>query len=795
MPRPARKRCSAIRPSRYIPDPAAALDAAEAQLRAKLAEASEKDAPAVQAQLDDIAERRRELLPQLIKLRDMALAGRKLRLPLVNREIPLVADAWAKPELGSGCVKITPAHDVNDYEVGQRQSLPMINILNPDGTLNANAGPYRGLKIPQAREKVVADLEALGLVERIEDREIELAHSDRSKAPIEPYLADQWFIRMQDLAQSAMDAVTDARVKIFPTRYAKGYLDWLSEKRDWPVSRQLWWGHRIPIWHAPDATEAELQAAFAGRDDVTWQPAEQGGWLVCSRDEDLPASVVRGRTLTQDPDVLDTWFSSALWPHSTLGWPEQTAELKYYYPTSTLVTSRDIITLWVARMVLTGLYNVGDVPFREVFIHPKILDGFGEGMSKTKGNGVDPLDIIDKFGADALRFALAHMSTETQDVRMPVEFECPHCHTLIEQTKKNRIQPRVECKKCGQPFSTQWAKKPEDVALQRGAVVSERFEVARNFCNKLWNASRFTLSNLEGYTPAPVAAADLAVEDRWILSRLAAVTAGVTDALESYHFSEAAGTLYDFAWNEFCSFYVEMVKGRLQEPATRPLAQRVLAHTLDTILRLLHPLVPFLTEEVWQLLGAAAPARGLTPQPAAASVMIAPWPEADTARQDAQIEARFAVFQQALAGLREVRSRQNIPPRTPIRFVGRCDAATTQLLAPMEPYFAAMAGAQATGWGTDAALPAAASRFPIAGGEIVVDLAGHIDVAAEKARVEKELAGVRGAIAGKRRQLDNANFVSRAPADVVEKERAALAGLVAKEAQLQVELAVLAKQT
>ena len=245
--------------------------------------------------------------------------------------------------------------------------------------------------------------------------------------------------------------------------------------------------------------------------------------------------------------------------------------MKYYYPTSTLITGRDIITLWVARMVLTGLYNVGDVPFRDVFIHPKILDGFGETMSKTKGNGVDPLDVIDKFGADALRFALAHMTTETQDVRMPVDFECPHCHTLIEQTKKNRVLARVECKKCGQPFSTQWAKKPEDVALPRGPVVSERFELARNFCNKLWNAARFSLMNLEGYTPAAVKDSDLAIEDRWILSRLATVTRQTTAALEGFHFADASRTLYDFAWNEFCSFYVEMAKARLGDPVPRGL--------------------------------------------------------------------------------------------------------------------------------------------------------------------------------------------------------------------------------
>ncbi len=773
------------------PDPRAALDQVEQQLRAKLAEASEKDAEPIKAQLDDIAVRRREMLPVLEKLRDMARAGRKLLLPLVNREISLVADEWAKPELGSGCVKITPAHDPNDYEVGKRQSLPMINILNANGTLNANAGPYQGLKIMQAREKVVADLDALGLLDKVEDREIELAHSDRSKAPIEPYLADQWFIRMENLAQSAMDAVTDERVKIFPARYAKGYVDWLSEKRDWPVSRQLWWGHRIPIWYATDATQSELKTAFAGRDDVAWQPAEQGGWLVCSRDEDLSTDAVAGHKLTQDSDVLDTWFSSALWPHSTLGWPEKTPELAYYYPTSTLVTSRDIITLWVARMVLTGLYNVGEVPFREVFIHPKILDGFGEGMSKSKGNGVDPLDIIEKFGADALRFALAFMTTETQDVRMPVDFECPHCQTLIEQTKKNRVLPRVDCKKCGKPFSTQWARKPEDLALPRGAVVSERFELARNFCNKLWNAARFTLSNLEGYAAAPVDSKELAVEDRWVLSRLATVTDEVTKALDGYHYGDAGRALYDFAWNEFCSFYVEMVKGRLQDPITRPTAQQVLAHTLDVLLRLLHPLVPFITEEVWQLLGHAAPARGLDPQPAARSVMIASWPEADAARQDPQIEARFARFQQVLAGLREVRSRQNIPPKTPIRFAGRCDDATAALLAPMDPYFASMAGAQSTGWGASVTAPASCARFPIDGGEILVDMAGHIDVEAEKTRIRKELAGKTAAIDGKRRQLDNQNFVQRAPAEIIAKERAALAALEEQVRALQAELKAL----
>ncbi|HEY2893146.1 MAG TPA: class I tRNA ligase family protein, partial [Pirellulales bacterium] len=638
------------------PDPQQALAAAERALGEKLASASEKERAALERELEQLVERRRTLLPHLIRLRDMALAGRKVRLPLLNREIPLVADVWAKPELGSGCVKITPAHDPNDYEVARRQQLPMINILNPEGTLNENAGPYAGLRVAQARERVVKDLEAQGLVESVEDREIELAHSDRSKTPIEPYLADQWFVKMENLSQSAMDAVTECQVKIVPARYARGYLDWLSEKRDWPVSRQLWWGHRIPIWYAPTASEADLKRAFAGRADVVWRrDAEHDGWLICAQEVDLSEDAITGHKIEQEVDVLDTWFSSALWPHSTLGWPDQTPELKYYYPTSTLVTNRDIMTLWVARMVLTGLFNVGDVPFREVYIHPKILDGYGEGMSKSKGNGVDPLDVIESVGADSLRFSLAYLTTETQDVRMPVEFQCPHCHAHIEQTKKNRVLPRIECKKCGQPFSTQWATKPEDLALARGAVVSERFELGRNFCNKLWNAARFAIMNLEGYTPGLVAPDELAIEDRWMLSRLTTVTTQCTRALEEYRFGDAARVLYDFAWNEFCSFYLEMAKPRLQDPSSRPNAQRILAGALDVLLRLLHPMIPFLTEEVWQRLGQLAPARGIEElEPAAESIMIAPWPVADEARADEEIESRFAQFQELLAGLREV---------------------------------------------------------------------------------------------------------------------------------------------
>ena len=377
----------------------------------------------------------------------------------------------------------------------------------------------------------------------------------------------------------------------------------------------------------------------------------------------------------QEVEVLDTWFSSALWPHSTLGWPDQTPELATFYPTSALVTSRDIISLWVARMVLMGLYNMerdgrspsNAIPFHEVYITPKILDGYGETMSKSKGNGVDPIDVIEKFGADALRYGIAHLTTDTQDVKMPVEFECPHCQHLMPQTKKNRTLPRVECEKCGKPFGTQWAEKAEDKALPRAGVSNERFELGRRFANKLWNASRFSLMNLADHKATTggrgprlgartattgrgfLAEQELMLEDRWILSRLATVTRDVTDDLEHYRFAEAARTLYAFAWNDFCDYYVEITKARFKDTEQRGLAERLLAHVLDALLRLLHPIMPFLTEEVWQLLNQVAPLRGLaSPARPEVSVCIAPWPVSDAARIDATIEAQFEDFQTVL---------------------------------------------------------------------------------------------------------------------------------------------------
>ena len=781
------------------PDPRTALEQVAAEIRAKLTNAPAKDKDDLQRSLEEIEERRTSLLPQLEQLRDMARAGRQLLLPLLDRPIPLVADPWAKPELGSGCVKITPAHDPNDYEVGLRCQLPMINILNADGTLNAQAGPYQGQTIAAARKQVVADLDRLGLLVQVEDREIDLAHSDRSKTPIEPYLANQWFVRMAELAQSAIDAVTSERVRIFPPRYAKGYLDWLGEKRDWPVSRQLWWGHQIPVWtQTCDHAEALEQVV----DALRRHPALATGQLAYQVDQpsaDRPDTTADGPYATihvciadqaeaveaqieslgfqREEDVLDTWFSSALWPHSTLGWPEQTAELAYYYPTSTLITSRDIITLWVARMVLTGLNNMGEVPFREVFIHPKILDGYGETMSKSKGNGVDPLDVIEKFSADALRFGLSYLTMDTQDVRMPVQFECPHCDTLVDQTRENREQPRIRCQKCRGEFSTQWATKPADKELPRGAVVSERFELARNFCNKLWNAARFSLMNLEDYQAGPIAENNLTVEDRWILSRLATVTQSVTQGLDEYRYGEVTRTLYDFAWNDFCSFYVEMAKPKLQDPATRVNAQRVLAHTLDTLLRLLHPIIPFITEEIWQMLGQLAPTRGLpTPQPASQGLMVASWPQQQATGQDPQIESQFQQFQAVLGAVRELRSRQGIPPKTEVEFRVQCEARVASLLEPMLGYFSSMARARCVALGPQVTSFSTAAQLGLPGGvEVFVNLAGIMDVEAETQRNEQQLHKLVQMIQSKERQLSNAAFVDRAPPQVVQRERDQLA--------------------
>jgi valyl-tRNA synthetase len=777
------------------PKPTEALAKYEQGLRERIADSNAKDLPALHSQLEELESRRRDHLPILELLANMARDGRKIMLPIVNREIPLVADVWAKPEMGSGCVKITPAHDPNDYEVAKRCDLPLLNIMNSDGTLNENGGPFAGMSISRARDKVVARMDDLGLLLKVEDREIELKHSDRSKTPIEPYLADQWFVKMDQLAQSAMDAVTDGRVKIYPPRYANGYLDWLGEKRDWPVGRQLWWGHQIPIW---SRTFDDAAKAHSLKFQIESMPERVAGLMVahieepatvhvCVQEEDRGLEVkLESLGLTRQEDVLDTWFSSALWPHSTLGWPDLNEDLSYFYPTTTLITSRDIITLWVARMVLMGLNNLGEVPFREVFIHPKILDGYGETMSKSKGNGVDPIDVIDKFGPDALRFGLAWLCTETQDVRMPVQYECPHCEAKVNQTKENRQTPTVKCDKCHKLFSTQWAEAEQDKAHPKAPVVSERFEQARNFVNKLWNASRFVMMNLEDFAFEKLSTEDLPLEDQWILSRLASVTEQMETELKQYHYAEGARAIYDFAWDHFCSLYVEMAKPRLQNPATKPQVQRVLAHVLDRMLRLLHPIMPFVTEAIWTQLNRITRQRDfITGEVAGDWIVRAHWPAVDKRFVNPDVAKQFSHFVDLIGAVREIRSRQNIAPKDKVAFSVRCNDEMKQLLSPMAPFIESMANATATQWSSNPTMPAIPAQISIPEMDVFVDLTQFIDVAAEIARNEKLEANLVKQIQGKEGRLSNEAFVSRAPADIIEKERQALTDLATQLAEVK----------
>jgi valyl-tRNA synthetase len=728
------------------------------------------------------------------------LIGKMVTIPLVGRDIPIIADAeLVDPTLGTGAVKVTPAHDPNDYACGLRHNLPMINILNPDGTINANGGQHAGLSISEARKRVVEDMDKLGLLEKFEERDIDLAHSDRSKTPIEPYLSDQWFVKMTDLAQTAMDAVNDGRVRFFPSRYAKTYLDWLGEKRDWCISRQLWWGHRIPIWYAK-CPEAELKKAFAGRKDVVWRLDEDNGqWLICGLD-DLPANALGPKyPLEQDPDVLDTWFSSALWPHSTLGWPEMTPELAYYYPTNVLVTSRGIITLWVARMVITGLYNLKKVPFHHVYIHTTIQDGFGETMAKTKGNGVDPLDIVTLYGTDALRFVIAQMATETQDNRMPVANVCPHCGELVPQKREHLgLRTRkVTCPKCKKPFRPGGPWLSEDSELKTAKQASERFEAGRNFANKLWNAARFILLNLDGYSPQALHPEELPIEDRWILSRLATTATAVTEQLEGYHFSDAARTIYEFAWSEFCDWYVEMCKGRLPDEKmgeklteSGKTAQRVLVGVLDGILRLVQPIMPFVAESIWQALSEAAFERGLpAPDPATESVVIAPWPSYPAAFQDPAMEIRIARMQELIRAIREVRNRYTIARDKSVDVFVKCSEAVAgdfRQLATLIPMLtsesADFPGVGKLEFGPNVKKPGQAASHVVPDFEVYVSLAGLIDVDGEIKRQEKHLAEKKKHLQATQAKLANPSFVNKAPAEVVQQQHQQVAEL---ERQIQ----------
>jgi len=720
------------------------------------------------------------------------LAGQCCILPLIGREIPIIADPiLVKREFGTGAVKVTPAHDPNDYQCALRHGLPMINIMTPDGRVNDAGGAYAGQKFEDARRKVVADLEAGGLLEKVEDYETQVGHSDRSKAPIQPYLSDQWFVRMGDLptaesariaglrgksglAQLAMDAVTDGRVRFFPERYARTYLDWLGEKRDWCISRQLWWGHRIPVWSPAGPSEsgpspaiaAELERWVADGRLARRQFETDAGGKRCyySPAPDFAEEFARraeAAGMVQDDDVLDTWFSSALWPISTLGWPDTDREsLGFYYPTTALSTAREIITLWVARMVVCGLFNTGQVPFRDVVIHAVIQDGQGRKMSKTLGNGVDPVDIIDAYGADALRYTLAELATETQDIRIPV--------------------------------------KPLKLPDGRQVNSSERFEKGRNFVNKLWQVSTgLVIPNLTGAAPRALTHDELALEDRWILSRLAGCAAAADDALRGYHFSEYVQALYGFMWNDFCDWYVEMTKPRLRAGgAGADAARQILCWCLDRLLRLLHPVVPFASEAIWELLRSAAPVRGVFDLVHAEPLLAtAAWPEPRDDERDESVEADVEVLKAVIRTLRDVRTRVNAlrPGRPALRSLPRAvvrgSLRCCELLERHGSFVRLLGGCDELHFGPDVAKPAGSMTHVHEAAQIFVPVADLVDLAAERQRLLSDIHDRDAALSRESERLGNAAFVARAAPDVVERARARVAELAEQVAVLRQHLA------
>lgn len=639
--------------------------------------------------------------------RAMGLIGKTVELPLTGRQIPIIADDYVKRGEGTGFLKVTPAHDPNDYEIGLRHDLEMINILTPDAKINANGGQFAGLDRYEARKAVVAELEAQKLLEKTEPHEHEVGHSYRSHVPIEPYLSDQWYVKVGPLAKPAIEAVESGKVKIHPKRYEKSYLDWLYGIRDWCISRQLWWGHRIPIWYCQDFGHYN-----SGLEDPT--TCEKCG----------------SSNLEQDPDVLDTWFSSQLWPHSTLGWPEETKELDYYYPTSTLVTSRDIITLWVSRMVMISLNNTDDVPFTDVFIHGKILDGKGETMSKSKGNGIDPLDIIETYGADAMRFSLAQMTTESQDMRMPV-------------TKDSQ-----------------------------GRNISEKFDIGRNFCNKLWNASRFAMMNLEGTDAEKFNPSKMTISDKWILSRLANTVADVTEQMESYKFNEPLSSIYRFFWNDLCDWYLEWAKPRMSDEDEKPIAQNILAFVLDQTLRLLHPFVPFITEGIFQKLNDIAPVRklgDLAEAKASKALIVAAWPEGLELFIDPDIEEDIYMIQNVTRSIREIRNQYNIAPAKKLAASSIAPKATADMLKANAELICNLAGLDTFVVETEAEKPQNAATALVDETEVYVH--DVIDTEAERKRLEKQKQQLENALGTVQAKLSNENFVTRAKPEVVTQAR------------------------
>ena len=628
-----------------------------------------------------------------------SIVGATAILPVLGRRIPIIADATVDRAFGTGAVKVTPGHDPTDYEIGKRHNLPVINILNDDGTLNQEAGPYAGLDRLAARNRLVADLEKEGLLFKIEPYEHALGHCQRCHTTVEPRVSTQWFVKTKPLAEPSLAAVREGRIRFVPERFAKTYFNWMENIRDWCISRQLWWGHRIPVWYC-DAC----------------------GTMIASTEENLEVcDKCGGSALHQDPDVLDTWFSSGLWPFSILGWPDDTEDLRYFYPTEVMETAYDILFFWVARMIMLGLSMTGKEPFHTVYLHGLIRDEKGQKMSKSKGNVVDPLVVIEEYGADALRFALLTGSTPGNDMKLSLQ----------------------------------------------------KVEAARNFANKLWNASRFVMGNLpEGYTYHDAADAceafgrdssSLSLADRWILSRHNRLIGDVSRLIDEYQFGEAGRMLYEFLWGEFCDWYIEIAKATLysdNESATRNV-RSILVYVLERSMRLLHPLMPFVTEEIWQHL----PHEGK-------ALIIAPWPQ--THPLDESAEKDMGPIMEMVRVIRNARAEYDVGPSRAIAAM-IVAGANRDLLMSQASVLTRLARIDPEKLRVEATLrdrPSKSLVFVISGYEVFLPLSELVDLERERARLTSELENLAREMARAEKLLANAGFLAKAPADVVEKERA-----------------------
>ena len=666
------------------------------------------------------------------------LVGKTILLPLTNREIPIIADDYVDADFGSGCVKITPAHDFNDYAMGERHQLPMINILTADAHLNDEVPePFRGMDRYEGRQAVVEAMEALGLLDKIEDHRLKVPRGDRSGVVIEPWLTLQWYVDAKKLAGPAIEAVESGAIEFVPKQWENTYFAWMRDIQDWCISRQLWWGHRIPAWYDPDGN------VYVGKDEAAIRATH-----------DLPDSLA----LAQDDDVLDTWFSSALWTFSTLGWPEETEELAKFHPASVLVTGFDIIFFWVARMIMMSLHLKREVPFKQVYVHGLVRDGEGQKMSKSKGNVLDPIDLIDGINLEAL------VSKRTSSMMQPQQA------AKIEKATRKQFPDGIPGYGTDALRYTFYslASTGRDIKFDLG-----RMEGFRNFCNKLWNAARYVLMNTEGFDPA--APSHRSEADEWILSRLQTTITETANSIEQYRFDHAAQTLYDFVWNEYCDWYLELSKPVLwDDPSSNELRQGTLGtllEVLETILRLMHPLMPFITEEIWQNV---APRLGIKGD----SIMLAQWPEADHELINGDAEAEMEWLKSIIVAVRTIRSESNIPPGDELGLIlGNTVADDSARVTRHKQALAKLAKVASitiakSGEEQPPTLSALAGTI-----EVMVPMAGVIDVDKELARLDKELdrlTAERGRLAGK---LSNDNFVARAPADVVDKERAKLADI------------------